>query len=65
LLRAAAMPPRKTDYNYQAETFDDVDGGCVGNCKPAFRVIGRDYFALEAHNDLANDAVAFCLLMLA
>jgi hypothetical protein len=56
---------KKTDYNYQVATLDDVDGGCAGNCKPAFRAIGRDYFAREAHHDLASETVVFCLLMMA
>ena len=55
----------KTDYDYQAATPDDVDGGFVGSCKPAFHAIGRDYFAREAHHDLASETMVFCLLMLA
>jgi hypothetical protein len=55
---------RKTDYNYPTATLDDVDGGCVGDCKPPFRAIGQDYFASEAHHDFASEAVVFCLLML-
>ena len=54
----------KTDYNYQAATLDDVAGGCVGNCKPPFCAIGRDYFAREAHFHWASEALVFCLLML-
>jgi hypothetical protein len=55
---------RKTDYNYQAATLDDVDGGCLSDCKPRFRAIGRDYFAREAHFDWASEALVSCLLML-
>jgi len=55
---------RKTDYNYPTATLDDVDGGCVGDCKPPFRTIYQDYFAREAHHDFASEAVVFCLLML-
>lgn len=55
---------QKTDYNYQAPTLDDVDGGCVGNCKPPFRAIGRDYFACEAHYDGVSETVVLCVLML-
>ena len=55
---------RKTDYNYQAATLDDVDGGYVGKCKPEFRAISREYFAREAHHDFASEAVVFCVLML-
>jgi hypothetical protein len=67
LIRLAASTSRvsrKTDYNYQAATLDDVDGGCAGNCKPPFCAIGRDYFAREAHFDWASEALVFCLLML-
>jgi hypothetical protein len=60
---------RKTDYNYPTTTLDGVDGGCVGvgvgDCKPPFRASGQDYFAREAHHDLASEAMVFCLLMLA
>jgi hypothetical protein len=56
---------RKIDYDYQAAAFDDVDGGCLGNCKPPFCAIGRDYFAREAHFDWASEALVFFLLMLA
>ena len=62
-MRTSHVSP-KTDYNYQAATLDDVDGGCVGNCKPPFCAIGRDYFAREAHFDWASEALVFCVLML-
>jgi len=55
---------RKTDYNYQVATLDDFDGGCAGNYKAPFRVIGRDYFAREAHQHFATEAAAFFLLMM-
>jgi hypothetical protein len=62
-MRTSHVSP-KTDYNYQGATLDDVDGGCVGNCKPPFCAIGRDYFAREAHFDWASEALVFFLLML-
>jgi len=55
---------QKTDYNYQAPTLDNVEGGCVGDCKQPFRAIGRCYFAREAHYDFATEASVFCLLAL-
>jgi hypothetical protein len=64
LAASTSHASKKTDYNYQAETLDDVAGGCVGNYKPPFRAIGRDYFAREAHYDRASEALVFCLLML-
>jgi hypothetical protein len=64
LAASTSHASRKTDYNYQAATLDDVDGGFVGNYKPPFRAIGRDYFASEAHYDWASEALVFCLLML-
>jgi len=66
-IRIAASTSRvskKTDYNYQAATLDDVNGRRGGDCKPPFRAIGRDYFAREAHYDWASEALVFCLLML-
>ena len=62
-MRTSHVSP-KTDYNYQAATLDDVDGGCVGNCKPPFCAIGRDYFACEAQHDGVSEAAVFCVLML-
>jgi hypothetical protein len=67
LIRVAARTSHvspKTDYNYQAATLDEVDGGCLSDCKPRFRAIGRDYFAREAYFDWASEALVFCLLML-
>ena len=55
---------RKTDYDYQAATLDDVDGGCLSDCKPRFRAIGRDYFECEAQHDWVSEAMVFCVLML-
>jgi|GEM_PF-3426178 hypothetical protein len=62
-VRTSHVSP-KTDYDYQAATLDNVDGGCVGNCRPAFCAIGRDYFARKAHYDWASEALVFCVLML-
>ena len=55
---------RKTDYDYQAATLDDVDGGCLSDWKPRFRAISQDYFARELHHDFASEAVVYCLLAL-
>ena len=48
--RTSGVAP-KTDFNYQAATFEDVRGRRVGDCKPPFHVLSRDYFAREAHHD--------------
>jgi hypothetical protein len=64
LAAATSRVSQKTDYNYQAATLDDVDGGRVCDCKPPFRAIGRCYFAREAHYDFVSEASVFCLLML-
>jgi len=62
-MRTSQVAP-KTDYNYQAETLDDMGGRCVANCKPPFCAIGRDYFACEAQHDGVSEAAVFCVLML-
>ena len=54
--RASGVAP-KTDFNYQATTLEDVRGRRVGDCKPPFHALSRDYFASEA--------VVFSLLMMA
>ena len=54
----------KTDFNYQARTLEDVRGRRVGDCKPPFHALSRDYFASEAHHDFASEAVVFSLLMM-
>jgi hypothetical protein len=64
LAESTSHVSRKTDYNYQGATLEDVDGRCVGNCKLPFCAIGRDYFAREAHFDWASEALVFFLLML-
>ncbi|HEX3228122.1 MAG TPA: hypothetical protein VHQ95_04110 [Pyrinomonadaceae bacterium] len=61
--RASGVAP-KTDFNYQATTLEDVRGRRVGDCKPPFHALSRDYFASEAHHDFASEAVVFCLLMM-
>jgi hypothetical protein len=67
LIRLAARTfhvSRKADCNYQEATIDVVDRGWVSHCTPPFRAIGQQYFAREAHHDLARETVVFCLLML-
>ena len=54
----------KTDFNYQATTPDDVRGRRVGDCKPPFHALSRDYFTREAHLHFATEAAAFFLLMM-
>jgi len=54
----------KTDFNYQARTLEDVRGRRVGDCKPPFHALSRDYFTREAHHDFASEAVVFSLLMM-
>jgi len=61
--RTSRVSP-KTDYDYQAATLDDVDGGCLSDRKPPFCAIGRDYFAHEAQYDWASETLVFCVLML-
>ena len=62
LTARASHMSRKIEYTYQAATLDDVDGGCVGDCKPPFHAISQDYFAREAHRHFASEMVIFCLL---
>jgi hypothetical protein len=64
LAASTSRVSRKTDYNYYAATLDDIDGGCLSDCKQRFRAIARDYFAREAHFEWASEALVFCLLML-
>ena len=54
----------KTDFDYQAATLEDVRGRRVGDCKPPFHALSRDYFTREAHHDFASEAVVFSLLMM-
>ena len=56
---------RKTDYDYEAAALDDVDGGCLSDCKPRFRAISQDYFANEAPQHFAHEAVLFFMMMMA
>jgi hypothetical protein len=55
----------RTDFDYQAATPDDIRGRRVGDCKPSFHALSRDYLAREAHHDFASEAVVFSLLMMA
>jgi hypothetical protein len=48
---------RRTDSNYYP-AIADAGSRCAG----AFRAIGRDYFAREAHQHFATEAAAFFLL---
>jgi hypothetical protein len=61
--RTSGVGP-KTDFNYQATTLEDVRGRRVGDCKPPFHALSRDYFAREAHLHFATEAAAFLLLMM-
>jgi hypothetical protein len=36
----------------------------VGDCKPPFHALSRDYFSREAHQDFAIEAAVFFLLMM-
>jgi hypothetical protein len=54
----------KTDFNYQVATLDDVRCRYVGDCKPPFHALSRDYFSREAHQDFAIEAAVFFLLMM-
>ena len=68
LIRPAATTcylSRKTDYDHQAAAIDDVDGGWVGACNPVFRAISQDYFANEAPQHFAHEAVLFFMMMMA
>ena len=62
-LRPSHVCP-KTDYNYQATTLDDVDGGRLRDGNPPFCAIGQEYFAREAQYDWASETLVFCVLML-
>ena len=54
----------KTDFHYQTASLDDVRSRYVGDCKPPFHALSRDYFAREAHLHFATEAAAFFLLMM-
>jgi hypothetical protein len=61
--RTSGVAP-KADFSYQAATLEDVRGRRVGDCKPPFHALSRDYFAREAHLHFATEAAAFFLLMM-
>lgn len=54
----------KTDFNYQATTLADLDDGCAGYCRSSFHAISQDYFADEAPQHLAQEAVLFFIMMI-
>jgi hypothetical protein len=54
----------KNDFNHQASTLADLDGRCGGCCKSSFRAISQDYFANEAPQHLAHEAVLFLMMMM-
>ena len=54
----------KTDFHYQTASLDDVRSRYVGDCKPPFHALSRDYFAREAHLHFATEAAVFLLLMM-
>jgi hypothetical protein len=64
-----AVPTRlvfpKTDFNYQATTLADLNGGYAGYCPSSFRAISQDYFAHEAPQHFAREAVLFSIMMMA
>ena len=53
----------KTDSNSCAASVD-AGSRSAGACETSFHAIGRDYFALEAHQHFATEAAAFFLLMM-
>jgi hypothetical protein len=55
----------KTSFNYQATSLADIDGTCARSCRPSFRAISRDYFANEAAQHFAHEAVLFSIMMMA
>jgi hypothetical protein len=54
----------KTDFDYQAATLDDIRGRPVEDCKPPFHALSRDYFAREAPQHFAQEAVLFFMMMM-
>ena len=60
--RAGASLP-KTDYQFQASSFD-FSGGRDGKGKPSFRRISENYFDSEARSHFAVEAVLFAVLVL-
>jgi hypothetical protein len=53
----------KTEFNYQTSTLADLDGRCSGCCRSSFRAISQDYFANEAPQHFAHEAVLFFIMM--
>jgi hypothetical protein len=54
----------KTDFNYQASTLADLDIQCGGCCRSSFRAISQDYFANEAPQHFAHEAMLFFIMMM-
>jgi hypothetical protein len=53
----------KTDFNYQAATLADLDSRCTSCRKSSFRAISQGYFANEAPQQFAQEAVLFFMMM--
>jgi hypothetical protein len=55
----------KTDFNYHATTLADLDGLCAGCRRPSsFCAISQDYFANEAPQHFAREAMLFFMMMM-
>jgi hypothetical protein len=55
----------KTDFNYQATTLAEISGRGLHCCRFSFRAISQDYFAKEAPQHFAHEAVLFFVIMMA
>jgi hypothetical protein len=54
---------RHRSIGLAAPTPDDVGDGRVADCKSPFRAISQDYFANEAPQHFAHEAVLFFMMM--
>jgi hypothetical protein len=53
-----------TDYSYQTFSLDRYHGGPIGNSRPSFLNISREYFGYEARRHFLSE-VAFFLVIAA